>query len=196
MRATWAAAGVRAQGLMVVLMVALMLGLAGCGGSSSSEAEDTPTGPTGPTTSPSGGSTTPTPSDAPSPTEEEGCPYLTAPQVTAALGTPTRETAGSMHACFFDPEMGVGPSVMLSRVNVQIDPAEYAAQTKALCEGEVTDLELGDEAFACVMGLGPQGQLYSGRVLVTVNVHGAVDDAAGIATAAKLLRDVTIPALS
>ena len=31
------------------------------------------------------------------------------------------------------------------------------------------------------MGLGPQGQLYAGRVLVTVAVNDAADDAAGIA---------------
>ena len=66
---------------------------------------------------------------------------------------------------------------MLSRVDVQIDPADYAAQTKALCQGEVTDVDAGDEAFACVMGLGPQGQVYDGKVLVTVAVNDAADDA-------------------
>ena len=183
MRATWAAAVVLPLGLTL----GLALGLAGCGSSESSEAGDDPSG------APSSTTTSPTPSDDPSPVEEERCPYLTAEQVTEVLGTPALETAGSVHACFFDPEGGAGPSVMLSRIDVQINPADYAAQTRALCVGEVTDLELGDEAFACVMGLGPQGQLYSGRVLVTVNVNDAADDAAGIETAAELLRAVTIP---
>ena len=139
----------------------------------------------------------PPPTRAPTseaPPEEEGCPYLTAEQVTAALGSPTHETAGTINACFFDPEGGEGPSVLLSRVDVQIDPADYAHQSRQLCEGEVTDVDAGDVAFACVMGLGPQGQLYAGRVLVTVAVNDAADDATGIAVAAALLPEVTIPA--
>jgi hypothetical protein len=82
---------------------------------------------------------------------------------------------------------------MLSRVDVQIDPTDYAIQTRALCKGDITDVDAGDQAFACVMALGPQGQLYEGRVLITVNVNGAADDAAGIEAAADLIREVTIP---
>ena len=177
---TWARAAATAISLAALL--------SGCGDSQSSEATDDPTGASTPSSS------SPTPSD-PSETSsaEEDCPYLTAAQVTAALAIPVSQTAGSTHACFFDPEGGTGPSVMLSRINVQIDPADYAAQTKALCQGEVTDVDLGDEAFACVMGLGPQGQLYEGKALVTVNVNGAADDATGISMAAALLHDVTIP---
>jgi hypothetical protein len=157
----------------------LLAGLTGCGESASSGATPDPSDPT------------PTPSADPTP-EAEGCPYLTAEQVTTTLGSPSRETAGTLNACFFDPE-GEGPSVLLSRVDVQIDPADYAHQSRQLCEGEVTDVEAGDVAFACVMGLGPQGQLYSGRVLVTVSVNDAADEAAGIAAAAALLPEVTIP---
>jgi hypothetical protein len=174
MRATWVAA------------VLVTLGLTACGGPDSSQATDDPTDP--PTTS------SPKPSEpVKTPSEGEACPYLTIQQVSAALGDAVVETAGSVHACFFDPESGSGPSVMLSRVNVQIDPVDYAAQTKALCQGEVTDIEAGDEAFACVMGLGPQGEVYTGKVLVTVNVNGAADNARGIAVAAELLPEVTVP---
>ena len=180
MRTTWAAAG-----------LVLALALTGCGGDDDSGATDEPE----PTAS---SSSTPSPSESSEPVDpvEEGCPYLTAEQVTAVLGTPTKETAGTVHACFFDPESAEGPSVMLSRVDVQIDPAEYAAQTKALCRGDVTDVDAGDEAFACVMGLGPQGQVYDGSVLVTVGVNDAADDATGIAAAAALLPELTIPPAS
>jgi hypothetical protein len=181
MRATWAAA---------VAVVLMATGLAGCGDSASSGATDPPSDPA---TSTATTSADPTPtSEAPSP-EEDGCPYLTAEQVTAALGSPTHETAGTLNACFFDPDGGEGPSVLLSRVDVQIDPADYAHQSRQLCEGEVTDVDAGDVAFACVMGLGPQGQLYTGRVLVNVAVNDAADDAAGIAAAVALLPEVTIP---
>jgi len=186
MRATWAAGAVAA-----VLMTA---GLAGCGGSESSGAVDDPTDP--PSSAASSVTTSPTEepptSDAP-PAGEDGCPYLTADQVTAALGAPTQETAGTANACFFDPKSGEGPSVLLSRVDVEIDPAEYAQQSKLLCEGPVTDVDAGDVAFACVMGLGPQGQLYVDRVLVNVAVNDASDDATGIALAAALLPEVTVP---
>ena len=181
MRATWAGA---------VAVVLMATGLAGCGDSASSGATDQPSDrPTGSATT----SADPSPTSEAPPTEEEGCPYLSAEQVTDALGTPTHETAGTINACFFDPEGGEGASVLLSRVDVQIDPADYAHQSRQLCEGEVTDVDAGDVAFACVMGLGPQGQLYAGRVLVTVSVNDAVDDATGIADAAALLPEVTVP---
>jgi hypothetical protein len=176
MRASWAAA-----------MLALTATLVGCGGGDSSRAVDDPE-----TSASSSPSPTATPSDPTKPVEE-GCPYLTAEQVTTALGAPTKETAGTVNACFFDPESGHGPSVLLSRVDIQINPAEYATQSKALCKGEVTDVDAGDEAFACVMGLGPQGQVYAGRVLVAVAVDEAADEAAGIAAAAALLPEVTVP---
>lgn len=178
-----------------VAAVLMAIGLAGCGGSESSGAIDQPTdGPTSAASSPSSdapSSDVPT-SDAP-PTGSQGCPYLTAEQATAALGSPTVETAGTVNACFFDPESGAGPSVLLSRVDIQIDPVDYARQSRVLCQGEVTDVDAGDEAFACVMGLGPQGQLYVGRVLVSVAVTDARDEATGIALAAALLSEVRIP---
>jgi hypothetical protein len=176
MRSRWVAAAL------------LAVTLAGCG-------ETTSSGATGEQTQPTSGSTSSPTSHEASPNDEL-CPYLNAEQVSAALGAPVVETAGSTHACFFDPEGGddaEGASVMLSRVDVQIEPADYAAQTRALCHGDVSDIEAGDEAFACVMGLGPQGQLYVGRVLVTVNVIGAADDAAGLAVAAALLSEVRVP---
>ena len=170
-----------------MLAVAALV-LTGCGDEASSG-----TGPaaTDPTTS---GSVSSSPSATPTdPPSSELCPYLTAEQVTDVLGSPTAETAGSVHACFFDPDSGTGPSVMLSRVNIQIDPTDYAVQSKALCQGEVTDVDAGDEAFACVSGMGPQGQLYTHRVLISVNVNGASDDAAGVTDAADLLMQVTVP---
>ncbi len=184
MRATWSPIQVTATVAAVLVMAT---GLTGCG-ESTSGATDQPTGGAS-----SSATTSPDPTSEAPPTEEEGCPYLTAEQVTAVLGSPTRETAGTLNACFFDPESGNGPSLLLSRVDVQIDPADYAHQSKQLCKGDVTDVDAGDVAFACVIGLGPQGQLYAGRVLVTVAVNDAADDATGIAAAAALLPEVTIP---
>jgi len=174
MRARWAA-----------VALVLATALTGCGGSDESRADQ-------PEPSPTSSPTAPESTDASEPAEE-GCPYLTGEQVTDVLGTDTTETAGTVHACFFDPVSGEGPSVMLSRVDIQIDPAEYAVQSKALCQGDVTDVEAGDEAFACVMGLGPQGQLYDGPVLIAVAVDDAVDDVAGIAFIVKLLPEITVP---
>ena len=183
MRATWAAA--------VAAMLIAASALAGCGGPESSAAVDDPTQAS------SGSATTSPTGEASSPDDpqggKEGCPYLDADQVTAVLGAPTLETAGTVNACFFDPDGGKGPRVLLSRIDIQIDPAAYARQSRVLCKGEVTDVEAGDDAFACVMGMGPQGQLYQGRVLVNVAVNDAADDAAGIAAAAALLPEITIP---
>ncbi len=175
---TWVA------GLAVVLVIGLVL--AGCGDATSS-------GPGVGTGEPTG-SSSPTSDTPPTGSADPTCPYISADQVSDAVGTETTATAGTLHACFFDPVGGTGPSVMLSRVDVQIDPVDYAHESRALCQGEVTDVEAGTDAFACVMGLGPQGQVYVGRVLITVNVDGTADDAAGIAAAAELLREVTVPA--
>lgn len=168
-------------------VVVAVLALSGCAGSTSSGSPEPPTG----TFSSTGSSTTSTtpPADPPG----KGCPYLTADQVGGVVGTSMSETAGSVHACFFDPLETGGPSVMLSRIDIQIDPTDYARESKALCKGDVTDLDLGNESFACLGALGPQGQLYEDRVLVTVAVDGATDEATGIADAAELLRVLTIP---
>jgi hypothetical protein len=172
----------------------MTMGLAGCGSDSSAAVDRSgPAASSSSTTSVPIEETSPTPSDEP-PSGDEGCPYLTADVVTADLGSPTHETAGSANACFFDPDSGDGPSVLVSRVDIQIDPAEYARQSKVLCQGDVTEVDAGDEAFACVLGLGPQGQLYVGRVLITVAVADAADDATGVAAAAALLPEVTVPA--
>jgi hypothetical protein len=163
---------------------ALLLAMAGCGGDDTSEAIESPS-----SSSSSSSSSEPTPSDEPT----GGCPYLNADQVTEALGAPTLETAGTANACFFDPESGKGPDVLVSRVDIAIDPADYASQSRALCQGDVTNVDAGDEAFACLSGMGPIGQLYVGRVLVAVSVTGAADDATGVAAAATLLPEITVP---
>ncbi len=183
MRARWAA-----------VALVLATALTGCGGSDGSQADQSEPGATSSAT----GTPSPTATDSTDSPEpaEEGCPYLTAEQVTAVLGADTTETAGTVHACFFDPVSGDGPSVMLSRVDIEIDPAEYAVQSKALCQGDVTDVEAGDEAFACVMGLGPQGQLYDGPVLIAVAVDDAADEASGIASIVDLLPEITVPPAS
>ena len=48
-------------------------------------------------------------------------------------------------------------------------------------------------AALSVSGMGPQGQMYTHRVLISINVNGAEDDAAGVADAAELLLLVTVP---
>jgi hypothetical protein len=179
-RSRWAALAAR------VLLAVSLAGLSGCGDEASSEAG-------GETDEPTHSTTTSEPSPAETSSPDERCPYLTADQVSDALGSPTQETAGTVNSCFFDPEGGDGPSVLLSRIDIQIDPMDYAAQSRALCQGEVTDLAAGDEAFSCVGALGPQGQLYVDRVLVTVAVSDAADEAAGLAAAEALLPMVTVP---
>ena len=176
----------RFTGLATMVVLAALV-LAGCGDQDSSGASSGATDPTTAASTVSAGATDPTKP------AEEGCPYLAAEQVAAALKTPMTETAGSVHACFFDPDRGTGPSVLLSRVNLQIDPIDYATQSRALCQGEVTDVAVGDEAFACMSGMGPQGQMYTHRVLISINVNGAEDDAAGVADAADLLMLVSVP---
>jgi hypothetical protein len=171
--------------------VALLLALAGCG-SDDGTSEATDPG----TSSGSSSSPAPSPTGESSMPEDEpsgGCPYLHADQVTDALGAPTKETAGTASACFFDPESGDGPEVLVSKIDIAIDPAEYASQSRALCQGDVTDVDAGDEAFACLSSMGPIGQLYVGRVLVAISVTDAADNAIGIAAAATLLPEITVP---
>jgi hypothetical protein len=186
--------GTRGTARMAVVAVLLLLALAGCGESNLSGADAAPTGDS--TRHPSTSSPS---ADPGTESSDEGCPYLTAEQVTEVLGSPTVETAGTANACFFDPAGGNdndGPAVLLNRIDIQIDPTDYAAQSRDLCQGKVTDVYVGDVAFACMSALGPQGQLYSGRVLITVAVSGMTYDDAGIAAAVELLKQVQIPARS
>ena len=178
---------------LVAVVAAVAVTLTGCDGDASSTGSDAPT-----TTSSATDPSSDPPSESAEPGQDptaQGCPYLTAEQVSEALGAPTTLTAGTLNACFFDPEGGgQGPTALVSRIDVQIDPSDYAAQSRVLCQGEVTEVEAGDEAFACVMGMGPLGQVYEDRVLITVLVTGAADDEAGVAAAAALLPLVTVPA--
>lgn len=188
--------GVRTTWTARAASAVLVLALTGCGASGGSDASGTPTTtPTGETSTSAPTSSTGGPVDPADPTSApvDGCPYLTEGEVTDALGAPTVETAGTLNACFFDPVSDEGAGVMVSRVDVQIDPTDYARQTRVLCQGDVTDVEAGDDAFVCVLGLGPQGQVYLGRALVTINVTDAADDATGLQVAAELLPLVTVP---
>src|SRR3954454_16596031 len=107
-----------------LLAAVLALVLAGCGSKGSSGSADDPSSPT---TSTNPGSSSEPATEA----AADRCPYVTADQVSDALGEKTTETAGTVHACFFDPaDGGNGPSVMLSRIDVQIDPTDYATQSR------------------------------------------------------------------
>ncbi|WP_341926330.1 hypothetical protein [Nocardioides psychrotolerans] len=178
--------------LVSVLTLASLV-LAGCGG------DDVDTSPA-PASSPSAVSssdpteTVPTETD---PTEtappgEESCAFLPLDAVTAALGEEMQLAASGPTTCIFGPVTASSPaSVTLNVTPLDIDPADYAAGTRDLCEGPVTEADAGDQAFACVTFLGAQGFWFEGATSIVVDVTTPDDaEASGVAAAAALLTSV------
>ncbi|MCK9248367.1 MAG: hypothetical protein M0P31_05240 [Solirubrobacteraceae bacterium] len=115
------------------------------------------------------------------------CRYLDLGDVNAATGATLEEVAAGEGGCTFAPPSGAeGPRVALNRIDIAIDPKQYADGAKENCKGERTDVSAGDVGWACVT-INPQGIVIKDRTLLQVDVTDAADDAAGVAIAAKLV---------
>lgn len=180
--------------LSLLALVAALL-LAGCGedaetppptsvGSSESSGTPEPTEPTEPVAS------------TPSASAAEGeCPLLTTEAVTAALGEEMAISAAGPQTCLFAPaDPASAASLTVSVTELAIDLDEYAAGTRDLCEGEVTDVEAGEVAFACATFVGPQGYVFADSTSVLLDVvTGDESEPAAVAAAATLLPSVVFP---
>lgn len=172
---------------LAALALAAPLMLTGCGDDpdpapESSPSEDTSTSP---------------PASSPTPTEasDESCAMLDTEAVTAALGEGMVLSASGPQTCIFGPiDPASAASLTVSLTELAIDPTEYAAGTRDLCEGEVTEVEAGDVAFACVTFVGPQGYVFVDSVSILLDVVTADEsEPAALAAAAALLPSVTAP---
>ncbi|MDO9494589.1 MAG: hypothetical protein Q7J48_02700 [Nocardioides sp.] len=149
-------------------------------------------------------STSPTPTEATEATEatepstsaaEDECVLLPAEAVTTALGEDMVVSASGPQSCLFGPgDPASAASITAAVTELAIDPEEYAAGSRELCEGEITDVDAGDEAFACVTFVGPQGFVFEGSTSVVLDVTtGDESEPAAIAAAAALLPSVVVP---
>lgn len=169
-------------------LAAVPLLLGGCGG----DPEPAPTGGD----EPSDAATTTAPSEPTTSSADEGtCTMLSAEAVTAALGEEMVVSVGFPQSCLFSPaDPASAASVTASATAIAIDLAEYAAGTRDLCEGEVTEVEAGEVAFACVTFVGPQGYVFEDSTSVLLDVvTGDESESAAVAAAAALLPSVTVP---
>lgn len=180
---------------LAALALAAPLMLTGCGDDSdpapeSSPSKDTSTSPPAATTSATEAAD-PSTSAAP----EGSCALLSAEAVTAAVGEDMVVSVSGPQTCLFAPvDDTSAASVNAYLTEIAIDPAEYAAGTRDLCEGEVTEVEAGDEAFACVTFVGPQGYVFVDSVSILLDVVTADEsEPAALAVAAALLPSVTAP---
>lgn len=182
---------------LAALALAAPLVLTGCGedpdpAPQGSPSEDTSASPSDPTP-------TPTPTEATDPStssEPEGsCALLTADAVSAALGEEMVVSASGPQTCLFAPvDAASASSVTASVTELAIDLQEYADGTRELCEGEVTEVEAGEVAFACVTFVGPQGYVFADGTSVLLDVVTADEsEPAAVAAAAALLPAVVSP---
>ncbi|MFA6299369.1 MAG: hypothetical protein WCS84_00520 [Nocardioides sp.] len=176
---------------LAALALVAPLMLAGCG----EDADPAPTTDGSDDTSTSPTPTEPTEATDPSTSAAEGeCALLPAEAVSTALGEDMVVSASGPQSCLFGPaDPASAASITASVTELAIDPEEYAAGSRELCEGEVTDVEAGDEAFACVTFVGPQGFVFEGSTSVVLDVTtGDESEPAAIAAAAALLPSVVV----
>lgn len=127
--------------------------------------------------------------------QDGGCPILTEDAVTSALGETMVVSATGPQSCLFaptDPESSA--SVTASVTKIDIDLQEYAEGTRGICDSEITDVEAGEAAFACVTFVGPQGFVFEGSSSVLLDVTSGDDsDPAAVEAAVAMLPSVTVP---
>jgi hypothetical protein len=189
---------------IATLSVALLL-LGGCGGDEepepraeeSSTTTSTPSSPSSDVASPTE-SKTPSTSARPddetesSPVEElppeplGECPMLADAAVTKAFGRAMGVLTANPEMCVFTPTKGMTDS----SVTVNLASGGDAAAARSKCKGKVTDVEAGDDAFACVAGSGVQGYVFDGGSNVVLDVVFGTNEQA-LKAAAQLLPSVT-----
>lgn len=124
----------------------------------------------------------------------EECAYLPTDAVASALGVDVEVTAASEVACVFRSTDDSDLSLELNRIDILIDPEQYAEEARDLCdEGTVVDVEAGDRAYACV-NFGPPGAYYEGDVLISMGSSFADDEDEPLILDAivELLPEVTV----
>jgi hypothetical protein len=114
------------------------------------------------------------------------CAWLSTDDATAAIGVPMSLVAAGPGGCYFATESGDGPAVQISSIQIAIAVDDYVEQSRALCKGEVVDVDAGDGGWACNAGINPQGLVVFGRELVVADVSDAASEAEGIQLAAAV----------
>lgn len=192
---------------IATLSVALLL-LGGCGGDEAPEprAEESSTTPSTTPSTPSSDVASPTesktPSKSPMPDDETEsspveelppeplgeCPMLADAAVTKAFGRAMGVLTANPEMCVFTPTKGMTDS----SVTVNLASGGNAAAARGKCKGKATDVEAGDDAFACVAGSGVQGYVFKGGSSVVLDVVFGTNEKA-LKAAAQLLPSVTFP---
>lgn len=121
-------------------MLATSLLLTGCGGDEESDADE-----------PGTGAADTTSEFTPPADDTDECPFADVAQVSEAAGFELTVTAGGEGGCFLtgSSDIGADLTISITPTEIQIDPEDYAEGSREVCEGEITEVEAGDEAFAC-----------------------------------------------
>ncbi len=153
--------------------------LAGCGGD---DDEPTASSDVSEALTDSSGS----PADAPS----GACPFVGPAPLDEAFATSFEETYGNEDGCsFIDPD---GLSVLVTRIDIAIDPEQYAEESTSSCEdGSVVEVDAGDSAFACI-AIGPSATVFHGDQAINLGVLAADDEDAAVDALAAALPSVTV----
>lgn len=176
---------------LLALVAALVLGACSDddGGDADAAGEETTEGAESTDTTDSG-STASEPPDTAGEAGEGECAWLDASVLDAALGATFEEIAAGESGCSFETADD-GPRVLVNRTEIAIDPGEYAEGTRDLCDGEVREIDAGDEAFACEY-IGVQGFVFEGQVTILVQIDDAPDTATALDALEEILPEVRV----
>lgn len=125
------------------------------------------------------------------PTTDADCTFLDPADLGDAFGTTFTVESASDTGCGFVDD--TGQSVILTRLDIEIDPAIYASEAADTCRPETVQMvDAGDAAFACIV-VSPTASVFEGAVSINLNVVTAPDEDAVVDDFAAVLPSVTFP---
>jgi hypothetical protein len=121
----------------------------------------------------------------------DDCAFVTTDELDEALDLDAELQRADDNGCGWTADTSSGSvAVTLDRITIQIDVDEYMAGTREVCDDDITEVDAGDDALACVAAGSPSGSVRFGDDLYTFSALPVDDPAPFVSGFADLLPSV------
>jgi hypothetical protein len=121
----------------------------------------------------------------------DDCAFVTTDELDDALDVDAELQRADDDGCGWTADTDSGPvAVTLDRITIQIDVDDYMAGSREVCDGDITEVDAGDDALACVAAGSPSGSVVFGDDLYTFSALPVDDPAPFVSGFADLLPSV------